>query len=350
MALRNVIDELGFTTSVLSVHDFKGEAKLFAATGMDAWLDLVPATAQHVPELWGGPSTLQNVPLEEPVLQSEATPRSAWRGNPYYEIILKPMGVHDIAVIPLIRDSTSIGVVGFGQLERHGEVTDDAKNGLRLFAPHLRRAVIIGRLFERQTMIAATLSDVIEALASGIVLVDQDLAILHANAAARGMLDQLDPISSSAGKLKLTSQASNEVLAKAVRDAMQDEAAIERRSIDIPLRRANGTAACVQVLPLRRRNVQEGFGERAVAAVFISNPADPPRLPGDALAMLYDLTPAETRVFELIVDGKTPDETAHLLHLKLSTVRTHLSRVFDKTGCTRQVELVALAARARRIV
>ncbi|MEI9902467.1 MAG: helix-turn-helix transcriptional regulator [Hyphomicrobium sp.] len=50
-------------------------------------------------------------------------------------------------------------------------------------------------------------------------------------------------------------------------------------------------------------------------------------------------------MFELVVEGKTPTEIADLLALKLTTVRTHLSRVFEKTGCARQADLVALASK-----
>ena len=63
------------------------------------------------------------------------------------------------------------------------------------------------------------------------------------------------------------------------------------------------------------------------------------------MALLYNLTPAEARVFELIVEGKTPADISQQLGVTLPTVRTHLSRVFEKTGCTRQTELIAMAAK-----
>ena len=65
-------------------------------------------------------------------------------------------------------------------------------------------------------------------------------------------------------------------------------------------------------------------------------------MPAAALALLHDLTPAETRVLELIVEGKTPAEIAGQLGVSLSTTKSHLQRVFDKTGTSRQVELVRL--------
>jgi DNA-binding CsgD family transcriptional regulator len=65
--------------------------------------------------------------------------------------------------------------------------------------------------------------------------------------------------------------------------------------------------------------------------------ADPP-------ALLYDLTPAETRVFLLVAAGMEQSRIARLLGIAPATVKTHLHRVFDKTGCRRQADLVKLAA------
>ncbi len=60
-------------------------------------------------------------------------------------------------------------------------------------------------------------------------------------------------------------------------------------------------------------------------------------------ALLYDLTPAETRVFELLADGMTQAAIAAQLGIAPSTVKTHLLKVFEKTGINRQAELVRFA-------
>jgi DNA-binding CsgD family transcriptional regulator len=60
------------------------------------------------------------------------------------------------------------------------------------------------------------------------------------------------------------------------------------------------------------------------------------------LARLFGLTPAETAVALALADGKTPDEHAAEAGVGISTVRTHLRAVFDKTCTRRQPELVRL--------
>jgi DNA-binding CsgD family transcriptional regulator len=98
----------------------------------------------------------------------------------------------------------------------------------------------------------------------------------------------------------------------------------------------------LHVLPLRRRTVRTHFGRQAVAAVFIAEPGRALALPADALSLVHGLTPAETRVLELIVDGKSTRETAQQLAIAPSTVRSHILSVFSKTGKHTRIELVRL--------
>jgi DNA-binding CsgD family transcriptional regulator len=99
------------------------------------------------------------------------------------------------------------------------------------------------------------------------------------------------------------------------------------------------------VLPLTRRDVRAGLTQRAVAAVFVVTGEGAAHTPINAIATLYDFTPAESQIFALLCQGKSVTETAAALGIAKSTARTHLLRVFSKTGCKRQAELVALASR-----
>jgi DNA-binding CsgD family transcriptional regulator len=300
---------------------------------------------QEIAAIWGGVRTLIEAPLDEPIVQSEATPRAAWHSNAWYRNILEPRGLHDAVTIPLVRDSRTLGVIAFGRYIDSGPFLDEEIAGLRLIAPHLRRAVIISRLLEQEAAMSATFSEVLQHIAAGAILVDETMTIVHANAAGRAMLETGDPIGIQNEKLVLTNAVTNSVLANAVSQAARRDGDLERRSIDIPARTSHGRPAIIQVLPLRHRKIAQGVEQRVAAAVFIANAADPPRLPADAMALLYDLTPAEVRIFELIIAGHTPSEIAMQLNIALATVKSHLSRVFDKTGCARQSDLVAMAAK-----
>ena len=82
----------------------------------------------------------------------------------------------------------------------------------------------------------------------------------------------------------------------------------------------------------------------ADAAVFIAPSRKSQLWPETEVAALFDLTPAEARVFQKVASGASPTEIATEFGAGVSTVRTHLIQIFAKTGCHRQAELVALAA------
>ena len=63
-----------------------------------------------------------------------------------------------------------------------------------------------------------------------------------------------------------------------------------------------------------------------------------------ALTLEYELTPAELRVLLAIVRESGVPGTARALGIAASTVKTHLKRLFWKTGSARQSDLVKLLA------
>lgn len=60
------------------------------------------------------------------------------------------------------------------------------------------------------------------------------------------------------------------------------------------------------------------------------------------LQSLFDLTPAESRVADLIATGGSIGDIARRFGLSAQTVRTHMKSIFGKTGTHRQSDLVAM--------
>lgn len=60
------------------------------------------------------------------------------------------------------------------------------------------------------------------------------------------------------------------------------------------------------------------------------------------LREMYGLTPAEERLAQLILQGLRLHEAEAALGIRHSTARTHMKRIYAKTGTHRQVELVRL--------
>lgn len=129
----------------------------------------------------------------------------------------------------------------------------------------------------------------------------------------------------------------------AVRQAGENEAEIGRRGFGIPLRRADGAPCVLHVLPLQHGAIRPGLAPAATAAIFVAPAASPVPAPSEALAALFDLTTAETRILSLLAAGMSLSQIARELGVQTSTARTHLLRLFAKTGTHRQAELIKLA-------
>jgi len=90
--------------------------------------------------------------------------------------------------------------------------------------------------------------------------------------------------------------------------------------------------------------LQAGAAYAAVAAVFVREASLDLASPIEAIAELFKLTASESRVLMAIVNiGGVPD-VAPVLCISETTVKTHLQRIFDKTGTHRQPDLVKLVA------
>lgn len=340
---------LGFATAEIAVLRLPdGEPLMTAIAGIPPeWMQpFQQARAAGAMDVWGGPERVQQYPLAEPIVLSQVMGRGSFSGNPLHEQFAKPFGLSDLVSMALVRDADGISGVGLGWAQARGDITDDDIAPLRLLAPHLRRAVTILRLLDVQRLAADTFAQALDALASAVLLVDGALTIVHANAAAEALLAERDALHAQAGRqLHLASQPAQAALGDAVARVATGGVALGQRGLGIPVARKNGAAPLVaHVLPLQAGELRNGISQRAVAAVFVADAAVPAPMPAQALALLYDLTPAEVRVFELIAHGHVPGEVAVRLGLAPSTIKTHLLRVFDKTGCRRQADLVRLAA------
>ncbi len=297
-----------------------------------------------VVELWGGPARLAELPAEEPIIVTEVLEPVDWEANRFYLEWCKPQGLEDQVVIQLGMDASMVATLGLGRHVSKLPVTLDEMRDLRIIAPHLRRAVVISHLLDGATGRADTFEAALSAMSSAAVIVDADMRVLHANALGHRMLDDGDPIRSSAGKLDLPGELVPGQLEAAVRATTGPESELRRRGLGIPTRRRNGAPLVVHVMPLVRRRGRSGLERSAAAAVFVSETGARSPLPMDAVNMLFELTPAEGRVFELLATGHSIPQIAEALAVAETTVKTHLASVYGKTSTNRRGDLVRLAS------
>jgi DNA-binding CsgD family transcriptional regulator len=131
-------------------------------------------------------------------------------------------------------------------------------------------------------------------------------------------------------------------LANAIVLARANEAAIGTAGIGVSLRSSSEEPLIAHVLPLARGDLRTRLMPQATAAVFITQLGGQPAAEIGAIAKSFGLTPAEARTLEHLSGGATIAETAEAIGISTNTTRTHLARIFSKTGTSRQADLIAL--------
>jgi DNA-binding CsgD family transcriptional regulator len=74
--------------------------------------------------------------------------------------------------------------------------------------------------------------------------------------------------------------------------------------------------------------------------------ADPGPSPSAAPSGAVTLSAREREMVTLVAQGRTDPQIAAELYISIRTVRSHLDRIGDKTGCRRRVDLTRLALSA----
>lgn len=191
---------------------------------------------------------------------------------------------------------------------------------------------------------AAVLADTLDGLDAGLCLVDAHARLLHVNTAGQAIIEAGEVLQDIRGRLTACDLAANHLLQHAVSATGQPDDPGYSGVSAIPLTGMDGTRCVIHVLPLPDRARNPGHASRAAAALFIQR-AEPtaPRHAG-VIAKAFKLTPTELRVLLALVElGGVPDVAA-ALGIAETTVRTHVRRLFEKTGTARQADLVKIVA------
>jgi DNA-binding CsgD family transcriptional regulator len=112
----------------------------------------------------------------------------------------------------------------------------------------------------------------------------------------------------------------------------------------LPLSVVDGRHYVAHLLPLASGARGSDTSCPAVAAVLVHRAVVATHCPPEVIAELYHLTHSELRVLLAIVEVGGVAETAQALGVAEATVKTHLHRLFGKTGAARQADLVKLVA------
>lgn len=231
---------------------------------------------------------------------------------------------------------------------RRVEYGDDDVRLMRALVPHVMRAVSIEQRLGGVTLERAGLSEALDRIATGVLLLDERGRVTLFNRTAGELVRRGDGLAiDRAQQLVAARPVDTAALRRAIVGACTTGAA-ERSEDASPLHAGNALlvsrpsgrrALQLTVSPLRVR-VPVLAGEPPRAIVLVADPDARPVPSEEVWRRLFALTPAEARLAGLLVSGMRVHECSDALAVSQATVRTHLKRLIHKTGSRTQSDLM----------
>jgi DNA-binding CsgD family transcriptional regulator len=207
--------------------------------------------------------------------------------------------------------------------------------------PHLQRGLQIHRRLAESLALADGSTRALDLLAHGILLLDSAGRVLFANRMAEEVLRARDGLTVRRKELFTARTAETPTLRALIASAIGTSSGdgtgagglmlVGRPSGRAPLR--------ILVTPVARRHAMAGT-EPCAACLFITDPERSPVPAAAHVQRVFGLSAAETRVAAALLDGESLERLADRLCISRNTARTHLRRLFAKTGTARQADLL----------
>lgn len=277
------------------------------------------------------------------VSSDEIVPLSSLRLTSFFDEVLRPENIAHGAMVAL--ESKEDLVAGFNlcRSARQGPIDDEGRRFLDRLVPHLRRSLLLGFRLDAYRHLQRAEFNVLDQLAAAVILLDRSTNVVFANAAARSLTANNGALRLQKSKVTAVWPAHAQRLDHIVQSVLRGSP-VGTMSIPHP---EDGRLITILVTSIRSRDQGRLFdlGLRDAALLMVAiDPAGRTGLPLSMLADAFGLTPAEAKVAVAVSSGCTIPEAAARLSLSPNTVKSHLRRVFAKTGTSGQAGLAGLIA------
>jgi DNA-binding NarL/FixJ family response regulator len=186
--------------------------------------------------------------------------------------------------------------------------------------------------------LAQLLASVLDEVDYGLLMLSADGVVVHANQAARAELEATTSLRLAGRRLVSRTAAEQRQLDRALA-AARDEG---RQSMLMIATGGHGRIG-LSVVPLPAALTQARAGHAVLISFERSRIAE--ALSVDAHAREHGLTLREQQVLAALCDGLRARAIAARLEIGEATVRTHVSNIKAKTGCTSIVDIVKQVSR-----
>jgi DNA-binding CsgD family transcriptional regulator/PAS domain-containing protein len=277
--------------------------------------------------------------------------RRAFLASEWYADYCRPLNISQGIGATMHKDSMVTSNVAVFAGDDRAEFGSEEIALLKALMPHMQRALKIHLHVAAADLRQREFAEAMEPLAVGVILVGKDARVIFANASAQRLLKQSDGLMTDRNGLRAVQSREAAALRALIACTAGEGGQVHQQSGGgLNVTRANGLRA-LQVLVSPIRPLQSAHsGERAVAAVYVTDPEQMPEKPEVVFVRLYKLTAAEAKVAAIIVRGRSGRQAAQELDVSYNTIKSHLKRIFAKTGTARQGDLIRLiVGRAARM-
>lgn len=255
----------------------------------------------------------------------------------YNDYLLKVGLTRSLAAVIASDDQQALSMPAM-RSEPHRSFSKDESTIAAHLLPHLARADIIRRRLE----LLSAGEETLDRLPYGVVFLSKESRAVHWNRMAEAILNQRDGLELRSGVLFASGHGDLAAFQKALRKACEADASmryplpvlVQRKSLRRPYQ--------ILLAPLRKRFSQFIGMQTPVLIALLIDPERKPVAGSHLLETLYGLTPKEAVVAMKLAEGKSTEALAEELGMRYETARTHVRRILDKTGVSRQAELVRL--------
>jgi DNA-binding CsgD family transcriptional regulator len=265
------------------------------------------------------------------------------RDTQFYQEYIQPQGITDN--LRCVFDRSPINYLGAFRRADNARPAETTFRRMQRLMPHVKRAALISKTVSHSNAQTATFIDVLDDFRAGIFLLDARRRLVHANRSGHALLARRILLRTANGCLSAKEPDAQRALDRAVAQAANTDRRRACRGVTVGLQTSEDERYVAHLLPLiSGERGRIGARCEAVAALFVHRVEASVSAPCELIAALYNLTPMEVSVLFAIVNVGGAPEVAKALGVAQSTVKTHLVRVFAKTGTGRQADLVKLIA------
>jgi len=216
----------------------------------------------------------------------------------------------------------------------------DGLRHMRLFMPHLERAVRLQMRLRALDLRARMVSGALDHLTLGVIFIDAAGLPLWLNRRAKEILNHSPVLRLSSnglvGQRPSDTKSLREIITETVFSGLQGVLSINR---DFDLR-----PLLLVSMPLNRLILHD-HEDAACGVLFISDPDRLDNPPIEALRRAFDLTYREAQMAVAISQGHGLPVAAETMGVAITTARSQLQQAFIKTSTKHQAELAALVHR-----